>query len=111
MAGRVDYALIVDLDIGKLREEDIPPDIIIEAQALGEPLGQHFDQLREYVQAHPHLSGGLAVLTNGVEWRLHAVGVRGGLPRNLKDDNIVNIQDLGLRRAALTLNRQLGRSA
>ena len=108
---RVDYAFFTRLDLAKLEEEDMPaPDIIVEAKALGKPLDVHFDKLREYVQARPRMSKGVAVLTNGVEWRLYPVGTRGGLARKLKEEDVVNIQEWQPQVAARTLSRQLGRS-
>ena len=86
------------------------PDIIVEAKALGKHLDVHFDKLREYVQAQPRMSKGVAVLTNGVEWRLYPVGTRGGLDRKLKEEDVVNIQERQPQVAAQILSRQLGRS-
>ena len=107
---RVDYAFFLHLDMAKVREDGmLAPDIIIEAKRLGEPLDVHVDKLREYVQTQPRMAGGVAVLTNGVEWRLYPVGERGGLPRKLRDEDLVNIQEWRPKQAAQTLNRQLGR--
>ena len=107
--GRVDYAFFVLLDMAQLREGDFPaPDIIVEAKALGRPLDEHFDKLREYVRAYPRMTGGVAVLTNGIEWRLYPVGPRGGLPRELDDEDVVNVKSRP-QKAAQTLNRRLGR--
>ena len=108
---RVDYAFFTRLDLAKLEEEDMPaPDIIVEAKALGKHLDVHFDKLMEYVQAQPRMSKGVAVLTNGVEWRLYPVGTRGGLDRKLKEEDVVNIQERQPQVAARILSRQLGRS-
>ena len=72
---RVDYALFRRLDMDKLRESDMPaPDIIIEAKALDESLELAFDKLRRYVQSPPRMNRGIAVLTDGVKWRLYEVG-------------------------------------
>ncbi len=107
---RVDYAFFFQLDMARLREEDMPPpDIIVEAKALEKPLlDEHFDKLREYTKADPPMTGGVAVLTNGIEWRLYTVGPRGGLRRKLDDEDTVNIK-CHPQQAAQTLNRRLGR--
>ena len=107
---RVDYALFAHLDMLEVLAKGMPePDIIIEAKALNRPLlDEHFDKLREYTQAYPRMSGGVAVLTNGIEWRLYPVGPRGGLPRELDDVDAANIKRRP-HQAAQTLNRRLGR--
>lgn len=107
--GRVDYAFFARLDMAQLREGDMPPPcIIVEAKKLGEHLDEHFDKLREYAQAYPRMTGGVAVLTNGIEWRLYPVGTRGGLRRKLHDEDTVNIR-CHTQQAAQTLNRRIGR--
>lgn len=103
---RVDYALFARLDMAKLQEGDMPPPcIIVEAKKLGAHLDEYLDKLREYTKAYPRTTGGVAVLTNGVEWRLYQVGSRGGLRRNLGDVDTVNIksqfQQAALRRAVV----------
>ena len=102
---RVDYALFRRLDMDKLRESDMPaPDIIIEAKALDESLEWALDKLRRYVKSPPSMNGGIAVLTDGVKWRLYEVGSRGGLG----PPHVVNInEDHG--KAAKTLHDKLGR--
>ena len=107
---RVDYAFFFRLDMAQLQEGDMPaPDIIVEAKALGKPLlNEHFDKLRGYAQARPRMTGGVAVLTNGIEWRLYKVGPRGGLPRKLDGEDTVKIK-CHPQQAAQTLNRRLGR--
>lgn len=108
--GRVDYAFFVQLDMAQLQAEgDFPaPDIIVEAKALGRCLDEHFDKLREYVRAYPRMTGGVAVLTNGIEWWLYPVGPRGGLPRELDDEYVVNVKS-SPQKAAQELSRRLGR--
>lgn len=106
---RVDYAFFARLDMAQLREGDMPPPcIIVEAKKLGEHLDEHFDKLREYTKAYPRMTGGVAVLTDGIEWRLYPVGPRGGLRRKLDDEDTANVK-CQPQQAAQTLSRRLGR--
>ena len=106
---RVDYALFDRLDMTKLTGADMPaPDIIIEAKALDEPLDSDFDTFRRYVQSPPRMSGGLAILTDGVKWRLYEVGVGGGLGPPGYDLEEVDINE-NTHKAAKTLHDKLGR--
>ena len=107
---RVDCAFFLLLDMAGIREGNMPqPVIIVEAKALEKPLlDEHFDRLREYTNAYPRMTEGVAVLTNGIEWRLYTVGPRGGLRRKPDDEGTVNIK-CHPQQAAQTLNRRLGR--
>jgi hypothetical protein len=85
----------------------VPPNIIIEAKALNVGLDAHVDQLREYVEAEPYMTKGVAVLTNGQEWWLYDVSRRDSFPRKRADT--VNVMEDSLRETARSLNECLDR--
>ena len=106
---RVDYAVFGHLDMAELQEGDMPaPKVIIKSKRLGDRLDQHLDRLRKYVESEPRITRGLAVLTNGVEWRLYPVGKGGELARELQEEDMVDIKSQP-QKTAQTLNRRLGR--
>ena len=77
---RVDYAMFREPDSGKIGTWQAVPDIIIEAKAVGNSLiPSHVDQLQRYVRASPRMVEGVAVLTNGEEWRLYKADGRRSL--------------------------------
>ena len=82
-SGRADYALFDrEGPVGKVGK---PPTIIIEAKALDaeEDLDDGESQLSRYVRAAPRMNQGLGVLTDGKEWRLFDVSIRGGFSTKL----------------------------
>ena len=70
-------------------------------------LDAHVDQLREYVEAEPYMTKGVAVLTNGQEWWLYDVSRRDSFPRKRADT--VNVMEDSLRETARSLNECLDR--
>ena len=68
---RVDYAMFGEADSGAIGQWQAVPAIIIEAKAVGTTLERYLDDLQEYAQASPRMTQGVAVLTNGGEWRLY----------------------------------------
>ena len=106
-AGRVDYALFHTGDLEAIGNGSVPPNIIIEAKALNVGLDAHVDQLREYVEAEPYMTKGVAVLTNGQEWWLYDVSRRDSFPRKRADT--VNVMEDSLRETARSLNECLDR--
>ena len=70
---RVDYAMFEEADSGDIGLWKAVPDIIIEAKAIDTSLDRHLAQLKGYVRASPEMTEGVAVLTNGEEWRLYRV--------------------------------------
>ena len=105
--GRVDYALFGVWSVDNIVTGTIEPVIIIEAKALRSDLNDHREQLEEYAKAHPPMKEGVAVLTNGIEWRLYGIECRGSLSGKSMD--IVDIFKDERRKTAETLHRWLGR--
>ena len=66
------------------------PAIIIEAKQVGRNLDDDLVKLQNYVRARPAMTEGVAVLTNGVEWRLYRVNGR----RNLSGENGITANTL-----------------
>ena len=107
--GRVEYALFGEKqklpDIGRGMAV---PSVIIEAKSIGSNLDVHLPQLEGYVRAYPPMRDGVAVLTNGEEWRLYHPRKGGRLDR--KPNEIVNLQEGTLGEAARVLDSELARS-
>jgi hypothetical protein len=103
----VDYALFGVWSVDNIVTGTIEPVIIIEAKALRSDLNDHVEQLEEYAEAHPPMREGVAVLTDGIEWRLYSVEGRGRLAGKSMD--AVDILRDELRGAAQTLHQWLGR--
>lgn len=107
--GRVDYAFFGTPDLEAIGNNSIPPDIIIESKALREPLGDEaVCQLHRYVQATPRMRNGVAVLTNGGEWWVYDLMLRGSFENRLVDN--VDILTENRRGHARFLNHWLGRA-
>ena len=82
------------------------PVIAVEAKSLWgygrDSLQEHEGQLEYYVTAQPRMKRGLAVLTNGAEWRIYDVAKPGEFAEKLAaaaDITLGNVED-----AARTLN-------
>ena len=105
--GRVDYALFGVWSVDDIATGSIEPVIIIEAKALRNDLNDHIEQLEKYVEASPSMKEGVAVLTNGIEWRLYSVEGRGRLAGKRMDS--VDILKDDRRWVAQTLHQWLGR--
>ena len=101
--GRVDYALFGEAEMADIGCGNAVPDILIEAKPVGSDLDGDLPQLQDYVKARPAMREGVAVLTNGGEWRLYRVDGR----RNLTEENSVTVDILkdDPEKAAQTLNR------
>ncbi len=107
--GRVDYALFGTPDVESIGNNSVPPDVVIESKALREPLGdEEVSQLRRYVGASPRMRNGVAVLTNGNEWWIYDLTMRGSFNNKLVDG--VNILTGRRRSHAEFLNQWLGRA-
>lgn len=107
--GRVDYALLCDAeDLHDIGSGNVAPAIIIESKPVGADLDQNLDQLRGYIEAPPPMKTGVAVLTDGLKWRLYNVEGRGGLERKLIME--VDIKNGNRREAAQTLHEWLNRN-
>ena len=107
--GRVDYALFGEWSAVDIEGGSIVPAVIVEAKALRGELDEHLDQLEQYATIGPHMvpGDGMAVLTNGNEWRMYDIGDRGVLLRSTVAE--VNILEDNRRQAAETLHQLLGR--
>ena len=81
--GRVDYALFGEWSAVDIEGGSIEPAVIVEAKALRGELDEHLDQLEQYATIGPPMvpGDGMAVLTNGNEWRMYDIGDRGVLLR------------------------------
>ena len=105
---RPDYALFGDWSAEDIAESVIAPVVIIEAKALRRNLMDKFvDKLEQYTKEEPRMTEGVAVLTNGHEWRLYGVEGR----RKLANKLIAEIDIIQGNRieAARTLHEYLGR--
>ena len=104
--GAVDYALFRSAEMEKIGRLQVAPDIVIESKKLRTALDGEISQLRDYVKADPPMRKGLAVLTNGGEWRIYRVTRTSTLAREPVTVDILN----GNRsNAARDLNRLLCR--
>ena len=72
LPGRADYALFRGCNAGDVANQRVPPNVLIEAKALRTPLDACTEQLLWYITTS-HMTEGVAVLTNGNEWRLYDV--------------------------------------
>ena len=106
--GRADYALLSEAPLHEIGNANVAPAIIIESKAVGRDLDDSLDQLQHYVESDPKMTMGVAVLTNGVEWRLYDVKGRGSLAGKFIET--VDIIDGNQREAARILNDWLNRS-
>ena len=104
--GAVDYALFRSADMEEIGRLQVAPDIVIESKKLCTLLDGEISQLRDYVKAAPPMRKGLAVLTNGGEWRIYRVTRRSSLAR---EPVTVDILNSNRSNAARDLNRLLRR--
>ena len=105
---RPDYALFGDWGVEDIAESEIAPVVMIEAKTLRRNLMDEFvDKLEQYTKEEPRMTEGVAVLTNGGEWRLYEVEGR----RKLANKLIAEIDIIQGNRieAARTLHKHLGR--
>ena len=105
---RPDYALFGDWSVEDIAKSGIAPVAIIEAKALHLSLTDEFvDKLEQYTKEEPRMTEGVAVLTNGGEWRLYEVEGR----RKFANKLIAEIDIIQGNRleAARTLEECLGR--
>ncbi len=89
---RVDYAMFGEADSGKIGKWQAVPNIIIEAKAVGTNLDGELEQLEGYARASPRMTQGVAVLTNGEEWRLYKL-VKGWRSLSKVECKPVDIRD------------------
>ena len=104
--GAVDYALFRRGEMEKIGRLQVAPDIVIESKELRTTLDGEISQLRDYVKADPPMRKGLAVLTNGGEWRIYRVTRTSTLAR---EPVTVDILNGNRRNATRDLNQYLGR--
>lgn len=78
------------------------PEIIVEAKKVGADLDHGLTQLQRYVRAKPSMKEGVAVLTNGREWRFYSVEGRKNL--SVERGDTVDILCGNLRQISQTLN-------
>lgn len=97
----VDYAMFEKENLGDIGKWEARPKIIIEAKAMDTNLGpRHLAQLQRYSQASPSMTQGVAVLTNGGEWRLYEVEGRRSLSNvecekvNIRSDDLQHIAEV-----------------
>ncbi len=106
--GWLDYALFAPDGRATIRESGAPC-IAVEAKSLWgygrDLLQEHESQLECYVTAQPRMNRGLAVLTNGAEWRIYDVAKSGEFAR--KRVAVVDITAGNVEDAARTLNEWL----
>ena len=61
---------------------NVRPAVIVECKAFSNELvGNDWEQLNRYACASPRMNDGVAVLSNGGEWRLYVPRGSGDLPR------------------------------
>ena len=106
--GRVDYAMFGIPDVQAIGNNAVPPDIIIESKPLRAELDGAVPQLRRYAQASPRMQSGVAVLTNGNQWWIYDLSLRGSFTskRVVQADIITDDPQA----AAQILHQWLGRS-
>ena len=105
---RPDYALFGDWGVEDIADSGIAPVVMIEAKTLRRNLVDELvDKLEQYTKEEPRMTEGVAVLTNGGEWRLYEVEGR----RKLANKLIAEIDIIQGNRieAARTLHKHLGR--
>lgn len=105
---RVDYALFAAADVDSIANGLVVPSVIIESKALRTDLDGGVSQLRSYASTSPRMQEGVAVLTNGNEWRIYDVSRRGRFAG--KEVERVDILTGSRRASAQMLNQWLGRS-
>ena len=105
---RPDYALFGDWGAADIVDIGVAPVVMIEAKALRLDLVDEFvDKLEQYTKEEPRMTEGVAVLTNGGEWRLYGVEGRRKLGNKLIAE--IDIMQGNRREAARTLDEFLGR--
>lgn len=87
--GVVDYALFQECSAQDIANQKITPRVLIEAKSLRASLDPYLDQLMWYVRTS-RMTEGLAVLTNGAEWRLYDVA-------NLEIHTLLEVADITTR--------------
>ena len=105
---RADYAMFGIPDVQAIGNNAVPPDIIIESKPLWAELDGAVPQLRRYAQASPRIQSGVAVLTNGNQWWIYDLSLRGSFTskRVVQVDIITDDPQA----AAQILHQWLGRS-
>ena len=105
---RADYAMFGILDVQAIGNNAVPPDIIIESKPLRAELDGAVPQFRWYAQASPRMQSGVAVLTNGNQWWIYDLSLRGSFTskRVVQVDIITDDPQA----AAQILHQWLGRS-
>ena len=103
----VDCALFDSTDMEKMSRFLVAPDAVVEAKKLRTSLDGEVSQLRGYVEVDPVMRKGVAVLTNGDEWRIYRVTRNGTLARA---PVTVSILEGNRRDHARTLSDELGRA-
>ena len=99
---RVDYALFREGELADIGSGNAVPEIIVEAKKVGADLDHGLTQLQRYVRAKPSMKEGVAVLTNGREWRFYSVEGRKNL--SVERGDTVDILCGNLRQISQTLN-------
>ena len=105
--GAVDYALFDSTDMEGVGRFLVAPDAVIEAKNIRTSLDGEVSQLEGYVKADAPMRKGVAVLTNGKEWRIYCVTRSGSLASGPVE---VTIFEGNRRDNARTLNEKLGRT-
>ena len=105
--GRADYALLGEAEIIAIGRAIVAPAIIIESKPVGADLDDAMPQLQFYVESDPPMLQGMAVLTNGEEWRLYDAGKPGDYAQ--KYVATVDILKGSRREAAQVLTKWLDR--
>ena len=105
---RADYAMFGTTDVQAIGNNAVPPDIVIESKPLRAELDGAVPQLRRYAQASPRMQSGVAVLTNGNQWWIYDLSLRGSFTSKRVEQ--VDIITDDPQAAAQILHQWLGRS-
>ena len=87
---------------------ELMPDIIIEAKAYRNNLDEWVTKLEEYVGYSPPMTEGVGVLTNGADWWLYDLTLRGIFAS--KRRQVIDLLSMPINEAAEILDKHLSRS-
>ena len=105
----MDYALFGTPDAQAIGDNSVPPDIVIEAKSLRDPLADEaVAQLRRYAWASPRMQSGRAGLTGGDRWWIYDLELPGAF--TARKVATIDILEDDPQVAARSLDQWLGRA-
>ena len=106
---RVDYVLFADATPQEIYDLELMPDIIVEAKAYRNNLDEWVTKLEEYIEYSPPMTEGFGVLTNGADWWLYDLTLRGIL--SSKRHEKIGLLSMPIGEATEILDKYLSRGA